>query len=168
MPGGSERAAAMNRKVQELMFSSVKRGAKAEELRDALKTLEGSLTEEDRRAAASSLAAADRQAPVVFTPIFRSLLLFDPAAAIAKVRCPVLALFGERDSQVPPSLNLLPLTSALESSENRDYSVVKMPGLNHLFQTARTGLVTEYASIEETFAPAALNLISLWIQRHTR
>jgi hypothetical protein len=168
MPGGSERAAALNRKFQEAMFSAVKRGAAEKELREAIKTLAGSLAEEDRQAAAPIHAAAEKQAPALLTPAFRSLLLFDPAQALGKVRCPVLALFGELDTQVPPALNLPPMAAALESAGNRDYSIVKLPGLNHLFQTARTGLATEYASIEETFAPAAMNVMSLWIQRHTR
>ena len=43
-----------------------------------------------------------------------------------------------------------------------------MAGLNHLFQTAETGLVTEYASIEETFSPQALSTISDWILQRFR
>jgi pimeloyl-ACP methyl ester carboxylesterase len=168
LPGGSERLAAMNRKLQEAMFGALKRGAGETELRQAIATFAASMTEEDRAAAPSLIAAAEKQAPGTLTPAFRALLLFDPAPALAKVKCPVLALFGERDSQVPPSLNLPPMAAALESSGNREYALVKLPSLNHLFQTSKTGLLTEYASIEETIAPAALTLISAWIVRHAR
>jgi hypothetical protein len=43
----------------------------------------------------------------------------------------------------------------------------ELPGLNHLFQTASTGSPAEYGTIEETFAPAALQLITDWIAQHT-
>jgi hypothetical protein len=168
MPGGSERAAALNRKLQEAIFAALKRGAAEKELREALKTFAATMSDEDRAAAPMLIAAGEKQIPGMLTPIFRSLLTFDPAPALAKVKCPVLAMFGERDSQVPPPLNLPPLAGALESSGNRDYSIVKLPALNHLFQTSKTGLVTEYAAIEETFAPAALDVISSWIVKHTR
>jgi hypothetical protein len=167
-PGGGGRAAALNRKMQEVMFAALKRGADEKQLRAAIKGFAASMTEEDRAAAPALVATAEKQAPALLLPLFRSLLLFDPAPALAKVKCPVLALFGELDSQVPPPLNLPPLAAALEASGNRDYSVVKLPSLNHLLQTAKTGLVTEYASIEETFAPRALTLLSTWIQVHAR
>ena len=53
------------------------------------------------------------------------------------------------------------------ASGNRDVTVKELPGLNHLFQTAPTGAPTEYATIEETFAPAALQVIGDWITKHT-
>ncbi len=168
LPGGSERTAALNRKLQETIFGALKRGAAEEELREALKGFASAMSDEDRAAAPKLIAAGEKQIPAMLTPAFRALLTFDPAPALAKVKCPVLALFGERDSQVPPPLNLPPMAGALESSGSRDYSIVKLPDLNHLFQTSKTGLLTEYAAIEETFAPVALEMISSWIVRHTR
>jgi hypothetical protein len=41
--------------------------------------------------------------------------------------------------------------------------VDELPGLNHLFQHAKTGAFSEYAQIEETFAPEALEKIADWI-----
>jgi hypothetical protein len=60
------------------------------------------------------------------------------------------------------------IRAALERGGNRDVTVKAMPGLNHLFQTSATGAVAEYATIEETFAPAALEEISGWIGNRTR
>ena len=40
---------------------------------------------------------------------------------------------------------------------------MRLPKLNHLFQTSETGLLGEYVKIEETFAPAALKTIGDWI-----
>jgi len=42
-----------------------------------------------------------------------------------------------------------------------------LPGLNHLFQTAKTGSPSEYQNIEETFAPAALKIIADWLDEQT-
>ncbi len=172
MPGGNERAAALNRKLQEMMFTVIKKETVREtaekRLREAIKTFVASMTEEDRKAAPRLQAAAERQAPLLLTPGFRSLLLFDPIPALAKVKCPVLALYGELDSQVPPAQNQAPLEAALKAAGNRDFLVVRLPQLNHLFQTAKSGLVIEYSAIEETFAPAALNTISAWIGRRAK
>ena len=82
--------------------------------------------------------------------------------------CPVLVLNGELDLQVLPSQNLPPIAKALEEGGNRDYAIMKLPKLNHLFQTSQTGSPKEYAKIDETIAPVALNAISDWILKHTR
>lgn len=85
----------------------------------------------------------------------------DPAATLGRVRCPVLALYGAKDLQVPPAENAPAVRKALAA--NPDASVVVLPGFNHLFQTAGTGLMSEYAEIEETVAPAVLTTIGDWI-----
>jgi fermentation-respiration switch protein FrsA (DUF1100 family) len=84
-----------------------------------------------------------------------------------KVKVPVLAMNGERDTQVLAQQNLPAIVDALEAGGNRDYTIVKLPGLNHLFQTAKTGSPAEYAQIQETIAPAALEIMADWIVRHT-
>ena len=68
----------------------------------------------------------------------------------------MLALNGEKDTQVPPTENLLAIEEALREGGNPDVTAEVLPGLNHLFQTAVTGSPAEYAGIEETFSPAAL------------
>lgn len=69
---------------------------------------------------------------------------------------------------VRASANLAATSAALKKGGNQDVTVQEIPGLNHLFQTATTGSPAEYGRIEETFAPAALQLIGTWITRHTR
>ena len=78
--------------------------------------------------------------------------------------CPVLALNGSLDLQVPADVNLRAIEQALRAGGNSDVTATTMEGLNHLFQTATTGLPTEYAAIEETIAPHALRLVSDWIR----
>ena len=111
------------------------------------------------------LAQLRSQIPRLTGPWFRDFLGHDPGPTLSNVKVPVLALNGELDLQVPPGLNLPAIVAALEKGSNSDYAAVKLPRLNHLFQTATTGSPAEYAAIEETFAPVALGAISDWISR---
>ena len=105
----------------------------------------------------------DEAFEALLTPWFRHFLALDPRPYLEKVTCPVLALVGEKDLQVPPAENVQAIARALKST-TRHTSVRQLPGLNHAFQTARTGKVSEYFLIEETIAPSALTLISRWMQ----
>jgi pimeloyl-ACP methyl ester carboxylesterase len=97
------------------------------------------------------------------SPWYLYFLTYDPAPALRKVTCPVLAIIGERDSQVPSKLNLPVIRKALEDGGNKHFEVVELQGLNHVLQTAKTGAVSEYAQIEETIAPKALEKMASWI-----
>jgi pimeloyl-ACP methyl ester carboxylesterase len=97
------------------------------------------------------------------SPWMRYFVTYDPATALSKVKCPVLALNGEKDLQVPPKQNLPVIRKALEAAGNKNFETDELPGLNHLFQTAKTGSPGEYAQIDETIAPSALEKISGWI-----
>ncbi|HWW15408.1 MAG TPA: alpha/beta fold hydrolase [Candidatus Dormibacteraeota bacterium] len=97
------------------------------------------------------------------SPWFRYFMDYDPATALRKVTCPVLVLNGEKDKQVPPDQNLPPIRKALEEAGNKHFEIDELPSLNHLFQTAKTGSPSEYAQIEETIAPVALDKIASWI-----
>ena len=103
---------------------------------------------------------------VIASPWVRWFIRYDPRPALMKVRCPVLAVGGSRDLQVPADDNLAGIKSAL--SANPDATVIELPGLNHLLQTALTGQVSEYARIDETVAPVALRTVGDWIMLHTR
>jgi hypothetical protein len=97
------------------------------------------------------------------SPWWRYTLTYDPATALRKVACPVLVLNGEKDLQVPPAQNLPAIRKALEEGGNKRFEIDELPGLNHLFQTAKTGSPTEYALNEETISPVALDKIAAWI-----
>ena len=100
------------------------------------------------------------------SPWIRYFVLYDPAPALAKVRCPVLAVGGELDVQVLPDQNLPAIEAALKQGGNKDITVQRLPGLNHLLQTAKSGLPAEYAQIEETIAPTALETVTAWMRTH--
>jgi pimeloyl-ACP methyl ester carboxylesterase len=79
------------------------------------------------------------------------------------VRCPVLALNGSKDVLVPAEMHIPRVRASLKAGGNADYTALELPGLNHMFQSARTGLMEEAEIIEETFAPTALHLIGDWM-----
>jgi fermentation-respiration switch protein FrsA (DUF1100 family) len=97
------------------------------------------------------------------SPWFQYFLTYDPATALRKVTCPVLAINGEKDTQVPPKQNLPAIRQALEQAGNKHFEADELAGLNHLFQTAKTGSPAEYTQIEETISPAALDKMASWI-----
>jgi pimeloyl-ACP methyl ester carboxylesterase len=118
--------------------------------------------------AAPKASSVDAQVAHWTSPWARSFIVLDPAVALRKVNCPVLALNGALDTQVPAEVNLKAIEAALKEADNHDVTVRAMPGLNHLFQRAQTGGVAEYAVIEETIAPEVLTIIGDWILQRVR
>jgi pimeloyl-ACP methyl ester carboxylesterase len=100
------------------------------------------------------------------SPEIQSLLRYDPAEDLQKIKCPVLAINGEKDLQVPAAVNLEALKAALTKGGNKQVTTKMFAGLNHLFQECNTGLPAEYALIEQTFSPVALEEILNWIKSH--
>jgi uncharacterized protein len=94
---------------------------------------------------------------------FRYFISTDPAVYWKKVKCPVLALNGEKDMQVAADANLPAIEKAVKSGGNNAVKTIKLPELNHLFQHCKTGLPSEYGEIEETISPEVLKLMSDWI-----
>jgi uncharacterized protein len=165
----TDAAIKQNRDLQEGLFSAVKTSS---DRATAEANVDKFLGEWKRNlppltAISMSDATLKAEANKVMSPWFRRFLQHDPQHDLALVRCPILALFGERDLQVAPSQNRPPLEAALKTSGNRDHEIHVFPSLNHLFQTSTTGLPSEYATIEETISPDALAVIGDWIQKHT-
>ena len=115
-----------------------------EEIDQALKQLNGSMS------------------PVSYNWL-RYFISTDPAPFWKKVKCPVLALNGEKDLQVAAGQNLPAIEKAIKSGGNREVTIMALPDLNHLFQHCKTGLPAEYGEIEETFSPEVLKIITDWI-----
>lgn len=112
-----------------------------------------------------SLPGAEQQAHAAVSPTVRELIAYDPATVLRNLACPVLAMDGTLDLQVSAKQNLPAIAAALAESKSGNWEVVDLPGLNHLFQTAKTGNVPEYSTIEETISPLALRTIGDWLQR---
>ena len=107
---------------------------------------------------------ADQNIARITDPWMYYFLRYDPVPTLQKVRVPVLAIDGSLDLQVEPKENLAAIKSALK--DDADVTVSELPGLNHLFQDARTGAPGEYGEIEETFAPSALKIVTDWVVAH--
>jgi fermentation-respiration switch protein FrsA (DUF1100 family) len=122
------------------------------------------MSEEEIKSAGGAEAAAEAPAQQMDTAWFRYFIDYDPRPALRKLKVPVLALNGGLDLQVPPSQNLPEIEKALKEAGNKDFTVKELPGLNHLFQPAKTGSPSEYSGIEITIDPAVLDLITGWIQ----
>lgn len=97
-------------------------------------------------------------------PWFRYFINFNPANYLSNVRCAVLALNGEKDIQVAAAPNLEAIRKIMVGKMVKTFKVMSLPGLNHLFQRCNTCTAQEYAQLEETFSPDALNIISNWIR----
>jgi hypothetical protein len=81
------------------------------------------------------------------TPWFRSLLMFDPADALKKVKQPLLVVRAERDVQVPPHHGEKLAALANQRKRAPLTQLVTLGGVNHLLVPAATGEVSEYASL---------------------
>ena len=119
------------------------------------------LTPEAMTAIGAPGADPDTILSQIATPWFRYFLNYDAAAYLARIKVPVLALNGTLDRQVPPQENLAAIRAAL--AENPDATTLELPGLNHLFQTAKTGAVGEYGDIQQTIAAEVLTIMGNWI-----
>ena len=125
-------------------------------------------TEEKAQLGESTEIAVDAMLKGVGGVWFRYFLNFDPAPYLTRVKCPTLAINGAKDLQVPSAINLKAIKAALEKAPCDDYTIKEFPELNHLFQTAETGAVSEYYTIEETFSPEALAYIQEWISKRIK
>ena len=112
-------------------------------------------------------ASVQAQIHMLSSPWFRYFLDYDPLPALGKVKCPVLALNGERDLQVIAKENLALIQKTLEDAGNKDVTTRELPQLNHLFQHAESGTPAEYGAIEETISPEVLQIIGDWIDKRT-
>jgi uncharacterized protein len=159
--GGNPLGLAIQKGVQQKFFALVKEGADDAKIREAAK----GLVPAGKKDVDGALGA---QLGTLTSPWFKFFLTHDPKTDLVKVKCPVLAITGEKDLQVPPTENLAAIESALKGAGNSDVTTKTMPGLNHLFQTCKTGLPAEYGKIEETFAPAALDEVTTWIKNRAK
>lgn len=107
--------------------------------------------------------AVDTHINGINSPWFRYFLTYDPQPILSKVKCPVLALNGSKDVQVPATSNLEAIKKAVTEGGNQDVKTIEFENLNHLFQNCTTGAVNEYSVIEETIEPEVLKVMKDWI-----
>ena len=159
-------------KTQREIFSIVKNSNDDEKLVADLKEKfyaeYSTMTEEEKTKLGDPEVYLNMQIKTITSPWFKYFLRFDPAPVLEKVKCPVLAINGEKDLQVPPKENLSAIETTLKKGGNNNFEVKMLPGLNHLFQTSTTGAISEYGKIEETISPTALQTMLDWIKGITK
>lgn len=81
------------------------------------------------------------------------------------IKCPVMALSGSNDLNVPAEFNMKSLQNSLPHNSK---NVIKIyPGLNHLFQHSPTGNPLDYVNIEETMSEEVMNDVCMWMNKVT-
>ncbi|MCP2043470.1 alpha/beta hydrolase [Pontibacter sp. HSC-36F09] len=156
-------------KLRRAQFELAASDTEVFEASQKIRTLEqearANLTDKDKQLAVMfSPQAENAVVAQIMTPWMRYFLAYDPAPALQQLKMPVLALNGSKDLQVPAAANLAATEKALKAAGNKRYTIKELPGLNHIFQTADTGQVHEYGTIEETMAPVAMETISNWMK----
>ncbi|RPJ71255.1 MAG: alpha/beta fold hydrolase [Acidobacteria bacterium] len=111
---------------------------------------------------------AQQQLAAARSPWFKYFLEYDPAPALSKVTCPVLAIFGEKDLQVPVAQNRDPMEAIFRKSGNRRVAFQVVPRANHLYQDSITGNATEYATLKKEFVPGFLDLVGKWVKEQVQ
>lgn len=163
--GSSEEEIATNTAVQNKVFdvltSDVADSVATSKVREILTDQFAAMSAEERQALGLTEESIDIQVQTLLSPWFRHFVSYDPGPTLTRVSCPVLALFAEKDLQVPATENILAMEKLVDVSGQNE--IIELAGLNHLFQTAVTGSPQEYATIEETIAPQVLDKISSWI-----
>ncbi|WP_121668094.1 alpha/beta hydrolase family protein [Mesonia aquimarina] len=101
------------------------------------------------------------------SPWMYNFIRYNPESILEKVNCPVLAINGSNDLQVPAKENLAAIKTVLTENGNKKVTTREIEKLNHLFQESKTGLPNEYAEIEQTISPVALRIVSDWLLRTT-
>lgn len=166
--GDGEEAIATQVARQKRIFNALRTMSPADadaEIRRVISLSLQDLSIEKVRSMGGAITVTERQIKQLTSPWFRFFATFDPRVALRQLkRPPLLALNGERDLQVSADQNLPEIEKALQAAGNKDVTVVKLPGLNHLFQPALTGSPVEYAGSEVTIDPAVLERISSWIR----
>ena len=157
-----------NRKV----FDIVNKSNNLEQLNNDLTTyIKQSLKDnptEEKPAGMSDDDFVKLQVKQIANPWMQYFIKYNPAPALEKVKCPVLAINGEKDLQVPPKENLEAIKKALTKGGNKKVTTKEFPNLNHLFQECKTGSPDEYATIEQTISPNVLDEITKWIKQQTK
>ncbi|MBK6263423.1 alpha/beta fold hydrolase [Marivirga sp. S37H4] len=104
-----------------------------------------------------------QQISSALSPWAQYFFQYNPSKEFEKIKIPVLSLNGNKDVQVDATVNQNAIREALKKAGNKQSTIKELDGLNHLFQEAETGAISEYGLIEQTFSPVALNEISEWI-----
>ncbi|GAB3575236.1 alpha/beta hydrolase family protein [Hymenobacter daeguensis] len=118
--------------------------------------------------AAIDNATAQASAAEMTSPRYRYFLAFNPVEKLAAVNCPVLLLNGTSDLTINADANMGPLEKGLKASKNKNVTVRKLQGVNHLFQPDPTKWPVVNGQPQPNFSPEAEDAIREWIVLQTK
>jgi pimeloyl-ACP methyl ester carboxylesterase len=102
----------------------------------------------------------------VDTPLYRSFLMFEPAAAIVKVRQPMLVVQPMLDREVPAYHGEQLAQLARSRPRAGPTAFVQLTGVNHLLARATTGEIAEYGTLtQRSVSPAATLELTSWLAK---
>jgi len=158
-------SAEINRGLYDIVLQSTNNDTLKKQVTDYLKTAIASSKDKEIPKGMTVDDIIKQQVAVITSPWMITFIKYDPSIILEKVKCPVLALNGDKDLQVSSKVNLPAIEKALKKGGDKNVSIVELPGLNHLFQECTTGLPKEYSEIAQTISPVALKTISEWIKQ---
>lgn len=161
-PALLDRSLLLSKAIFETVAADKKQALTVPTLLEKLEPTLAGFSEEERVKLGISHEYLVEQLVMVLTPWMRYALAFDPEVYLSKVKCPVLAINGDKDLQVSV-LNMNTIGDIFEKSKLKQYTLSLAPGLNHLFQHCKTGSPAEYGEIEETFAVEVLEQMAAWM-----
>jgi hypothetical protein len=162
--GKTDEEVALIRGYSRRFYSIILEETEKEKIENRVTSLQNSLTDAEKKALDWPNMGGTLHPSWALRPGVRKQMEFDVRPTLRKVQCPVLALNGGKDSQIPPKENLEGIARELKAGGNKNCTVREFPGLNHLFQTCDTGAFSEYIKIEETMSPLVLLTVSDWIR----
>lgn len=165
---GQERTMRFNREVWRHVFEDTPVDTAAARVERSTRAFVLGLPASDLAQLGDAQAFIQSTRAQVTNPWFRAFVRHDPGPDLARVRVPMLAYFAERDLQVTPDANLPALQQHFSGARAKLLTTRRWPGLNHLFQTATTGLPAEYSLIGETLAPQMLEALTEWLRTTLR
>jgi alpha/beta superfamily hydrolase len=100
------------------------------------------------------------------TPLFQSILSFDPARVLDDVRQPMLFVHGQLDREVPVSHLERLADMANKESKSKSIEVVSVRGVNHVLVPAITGEINEYGSLpDRMISKDVTSAINNWLKK---
>ena len=153
--------------LQESVFRAIATGEGWDAIEASMRTLVlrqfGAFSEEVRESSLDEDALVEsivaEEMATWRSPWFASFLEHDPREAIVALDVPVVALFGELDTQVPAPANSIAMSEAIAESNASGYTIATIFAANHLFQEAVTGSINEYARLKRQFAPDFVDIL---------
>lgn len=157
-------AVATNRRAFDVVMNTKDEKKMAREVTDIISEAVKNITDEELPSGMTKEKFIEAQVAQLTSPWIRYFLSYDPAVSLSKVHCPVFALNGAMDLQVPADDNLNAIAECLKKADNVRVITKKYPSMNHLFQTCVTGSPDEYPNIPETISPVVLEDMLSWIK----